>query len=100
MTPAEIIATLGMERHPEGGWYRRTFRSTLDVRRTRDRVRRAALTAIVFLLPGGGIGRWHRVLADETWHHYEGASLDLFDLDELGDHGIEIRARAQAREAD
>jgi len=26
MTPAEIIATLGMERHPEGGWYVQTFR--------------------------------------------------------------------------
>ena len=81
-----LIRTLNLVPHPEGGWFRRTFRSALDVRRTNDRARRAALTAIVYLLPGGEISRWHRIGADETWHHYEGAEIQLLDLDpESGD---------------
>lgn len=76
----ELIDTLRLEPHPEGGWYRRTFRSAREVRRE-DGEPRAALTAILYLLPGGGCSRWHAVEADETWHHYEGAVLDLHLLD-------------------
>ena len=78
---ATLIRTLNLVQHPEGGWFRRTFRSAQDVRRTNDRARRAALTAIIYLLPGGEISRWHRIGADETWHHYEGAGVELLVLD-------------------
>ncbi|MBB5209036.1 cupin domain-containing protein [Chiayiivirga flava] len=81
---AALIRTLDLVPHPEGGWFHRTFRSAHEVRRSTDRARRAALTAILYLLPVDGFSRWHRVAADETWHHYEGAPIDLLSLDPAG----------------
>lgn len=66
-----IIAALDLAPHPEGGFYRETFRDPF----THDG--RAASTAIYFLLPAGVTSRWHRVDAVETWHWYAGAALDL-----------------------
>jgi hypothetical protein len=74
----EIVALLGLAPHPEGGFYRETFR---DPRMLPDG--RAASTAIYFLLRAGEISRWHRVDAAEAWHWYAGAPLAL-DLAETG----------------
>lgn len=73
MSPAagEIIARLGMQAHPEGGWYVETFR---DVALTDDR---PASTAIYYLLEAGQQSAWHRVDAVETWHFHDGAPLAL-----------------------
>jgi hypothetical protein len=71
MTPARIIALLGLEPHPEGGWYRQTFRDTEGPEG------RGASTAIYFLLEAGQESAWHRVDAAEVWHHYAGAPLLL-----------------------
>ena len=57
---AEIVAALDLQPHPEGGWYRETFRSALKVRRA-DGAQRDAFTQILFLLGPGEISRWHRV---------------------------------------
>jgi predicted cupin superfamily sugar epimerase len=62
---AQIIEALGLARHPEGGWYRETFRD-------------AASTAIFYLLEQGEVSAWHRVAnAVEVWHHYAGGPLKL-----------------------
>ncbi len=71
LTPEEIIAHLGLEQHPEGGWYRETFRDQAGIDG------RAHSTAILFLLPEGEESHWHRVDAVETWHWYGGAPLLL-----------------------
>ena len=68
----EIIAELDLSPHPEGGFYRETFR---DGRVGADG--RAHSTAIYFLLPEGVVSRWHRVDAAEAWHWYAGATLTL-----------------------
>jgi predicted cupin superfamily sugar epimerase len=66
-------AALGLAPHPEGGFYRELHRSPLTVRRA-DGGERSALTSIHFLLPPGGISRWHRVRdADEWWQVVEGS---------------------------
>ena len=85
MTPlharaAELVATLDLAPHPEGGWYRELFRSVDRVTRG-DGAERDALTNIYFLLAAGAHSRWHRVAADEVWHHYEGAPLELLCID-------------------
>jgi hypothetical protein len=72
----EIIRRLGLLPHPEGGYYRETFRSPLLLDLPDGR-RRPASTAIHFLLPPGGWSGWHRVAADEVWHHYDGGALTL-----------------------
>jgi uncharacterized protein len=76
----ELIATLGLTKHPEGGYYSEVFRSPALVTPGDGRTSRPALTAIYFLLPAGAVSRWHRVRSDEIWHFYEGAPLDLWLL--------------------
>lgn len=73
MTADEIIARLGLQPHPEGGHFRETFRSA-DATGPGGR---GASTAIFFLLRAGERSHWHRVDADEVWHHYAGAPLEL-----------------------
>lgn len=74
----DLIASLGLEPHPEGGHYREVFRS-------------AGLTTIFFLLAAGDVSRWHRVLnADEAWHFYEGEPLELVTADDAFAH-VETR---------
>lgn len=69
MTAAEIIETLNLQRHPEGGWFAETWRA--------DTPDRATGTAIYFLLPEGEASHWHRVDATEIWHYHAGAPLVL-----------------------
>ncbi len=79
-----LIASLCLEPHPEGGWYRELHRSGEAVRR-RDGGERSGLTVILFLLAEGSVSRWHRVRgADETWHHAGGAPLELWRLPPAG----------------
>jgi predicted cupin superfamily sugar epimerase len=73
-----IIAALDLEPHPEGGWYRETFRDAPGPDG------RARSTAIYFLLKAGERSRWHRVDAVEIWHWHAGAPLDLKISDDLG----------------
>ena len=67
----EVVRLLGLAPHPEGGCYRETFRAAAPDGG------RGASTAIYYLLRGGEISAWHRVDADEIWHHYAGAPLEL-----------------------
>jgi hypothetical protein len=69
---ADLVQRLELAPHPEGGYYRETFR---DARRIEGG--RAASTAIYFLLPAGIVSAWHRVDAAEIWHFYAGAPLAL-----------------------
>lgn len=71
MEAAEIIAALGLARHPEGGWYRETWRAAAAPGT------RAGGTAIHFLLEAGARSHWHRVDADELWLWHAGAPLHL-----------------------
>ena len=71
MTADEIIAALGLERHPEGGWYRQTW-----VAEAAEGGRPVG-TCIYFLLKAGERSHWHRVDAVEIWHFHAGAALIL-----------------------
>lgn len=70
MTPTEIIEHLDLQPHPEGGHYRRVYEN-------KGRAGRPMMTSIYYLLRRGEISRWHRLDADEVWHHYSGAPLQL-----------------------
>ena len=80
----ELITTLGLSPHPEGGYYRELWRGGLGVTPSDGRGQRSALTLIYFLLPTGAVSRWHRVRSDEVWHWCEGAPLELLQLSEDG----------------
>lgn len=72
----DVVRRLGLLPHPEGGFYRETYRSGLTLELPDGR-RRAASTAIQYLLPTGTWSTWHRVASDEVWHHYDGGVLRL-----------------------
>ena len=71
MDPQDIIRILGMQPHPEGGWYKQTFRDPAGGGRGHS-------TAIYYLLQAGERSHWHRVRdAAEVWHYYAGEPLRL-----------------------
>lgn len=72
MTHEDVIRELGLEPHPEGGFYRETFRDLATLPDGRN-----ASTAIYFLLPAGIRSRWHRVDASEIWLWHAGGPLSL-----------------------
>ena len=78
---AQLIESLGLIPHPEGGHYREVYRSISRVRPLDGRGERASVTNILFLLAAGEMSRWHRVRSDEAWHYHEGDTLELFDAD-------------------
>ncbi len=80
----DIIHLLGLQPHPEGGYYRETFRDTSPSDG------RAASTAIYFLLRAGEVSRWHRVDAAEVWHWYAGAPLLLSIAEGGKQHSIHL----------
>jgi predicted cupin superfamily sugar epimerase len=81
LTAREWIAQLRLRRHPEGGWFRETYRSAESVARAALPPRfdgdRAFSTAIYYLLQGEEISALHRIRQDEGWHLYAGSALTL-----------------------
>lgn len=84
LSPAYLINHFQLQPHPEGGWYRQTYRSP-------ERVPAACLperfggdrpfsTAIFFLLESGNFSAFHRIKSDECWHFYAGDALEIFIL--------------------
>jgi predicted cupin superfamily sugar epimerase len=78
----ELVAALGLTLHPEGGYYRETYRASAMVETPRGP--RSAGTAIYYLLPRGQFAAWHEVASDEVWHFYDGAPLTLYLLTAQG----------------
>jgi uncharacterized protein len=74
---ADLVQNLALQPHPEGGWYREIHRSPTRVDTARGP--RSALTTIYYLLEHDQLSRWHVVQADEVWHFYCGAPLELLD---------------------
>jgi uncharacterized protein len=84
---ARWIRELGLQAHPEGGWYRETYRA-------RDGfpgpahggfpAGRSLSTAIYFLLEQGLYSAFHRIRSDELWHHYDGDGTDIHIIEPNG----------------
>ena len=71
LTAQDVIRMLDLKPHPEGGYFRETFRDARNVGG------RSASTAAYFLLARGERSHWHRVDAAEVWHWHAGAPLQL-----------------------
>ncbi|HQQ95422.1 MAG TPA: cupin domain-containing protein [Bacteroidia bacterium] len=79
-----LIKSLKLQVHPEGGYYRETYRSDevmhegdLPERFTSSR---CFSTAIYFLLENRDFSAFHRIRSDETWHFYAGSALELYEI--------------------
>lgn len=72
-----VAEQLDLAPHPEGGWYRETWRSPVSLRPADYDGPRSAATAIYFLLQPGEQSRWHVVRSDELWLWHSGGPLVL-----------------------
>ena len=66
------IATLDLQPHPEGGFFRETYRAA-----GKGPDGRCHSTAIYFLLESGQVSALHRITSDEVWHFYAGTTLHV-----------------------
>lgn len=77
----EIVAAYRLEKHPEGGWFRETYRSALFLETVPGYPGgRSACTAIHFLIGRGDFSAFHRLRGEEVWIHLAGDPLDLVVL--------------------
>jgi len=91
MTPKKAsyyIQHLQLQPHPEGGWYKETYRSGEKILAeglpNRFSAARNFSTAIYFLLDDGNFSAFHRIKSDELWHFYAGGALEVFVLEDSG----------------
>jgi predicted cupin superfamily sugar epimerase len=90
LSASDVIRLLDLKPHPEGGYFRETFRDLLLIwpspgaGRSNDDGGRAASTVAYFLLSRGQRSHWHRVDAVETWFWHAGAPLELEVADRDG----------------
>lgn len=73
---------LGLQPHPEGGFFKETYRAE-GLINTEGQVRNYS-TAIYFLLEDDNFSAFHRIASDEVWHFYDGGTLELFEIDHEG----------------
>jgi len=71
MTAENLIAALGLAPHPEGGWYRETWRADAAPGE------RAAASAVLYVIQPGQKSHWNMVDADEIWLWHSGDPIDL-----------------------
>lgn len=76
MTAKELIDNLQLLSHPEGGWYRETYRSA-ETMTNKNGAQRNVCTAIYFLLEGKDKSHFHRIESDETWFFHSGEPLEI-----------------------
>jgi predicted cupin superfamily sugar epimerase len=76
----QLINELGLQAHPEGGYYKETYRSA----QTLDGQDRQLLTSIYFLLTAENVSRFHRIKSDELWYFHAGSPLIVHTLSERG----------------
>jgi len=76
-----LVRDFKLQPHPEGGFYRETYRAAQNVR-TAPNQHRSASTSIYYLLEGRAYSAWHRIASDEIWHFYAGMPLHVHVLDD------------------
>eukprot|EP01097_Dermamoeba_algensis_P002560 TRINITY_DN2019_c0_g1_i2.p1 TRINITY_DN2019_c0_g1~~TRINITY_DN2019_c0_g1_i2.p1 ORF type:complete len:176 (+),score=34.69 TRINITY_DN2019_c0_g1_i2:81-608(+) len=89
----ELIEKYQLLPHPEGGYYRETYRSSQEVlivtqeedNHHQSVKKRMVSTAIYYLLPQGSVSRLHRIPSDELWHFYSGGPLNIVELTSDGE---------------
>lgn len=82
--PKYWIERLGLEPHPEGGYFKETYRSAESAEFTDFPSERNVSTGIYFLLTAGNFSAFHRIKSDEMWHYYAGDALSIYVIKQNG----------------
>jgi len=84
-----LIQKYNLEPHPEGGWYKQTYKSNEQIAAEalpkRFGANRFFSTAIYFLLEKGNFSAFHRIKSDECWHFYAGDPLLIYIIEQTGE---------------
>lgn len=80
----KIISHLGLEPHPEGGYYKEIYHSPRRITGSEEFPERASATSIYFLLSSGDVSVFHRLTSDELWYYHSGASLNVYMINQDG----------------
>jgi len=92
-----IIKELKLESHPEGGYFKETYRSLGTINEENLEAgyegKRNYSTCIYFLLTSDNFSAFHRIKQDEIWHFYDGSPIRLHILTALGIHSAHIIGR-------
>jgi hypothetical protein len=87
-TASEYIRLLELQPHPEGGYFRETYRDERSFSFVNGEQgftgKKNFSTAIFFLLERGNFSAFHRIRSDEVWHFYAGDPLEVIEIDENG----------------
>jgi len=75
---------MGLQPHPEGGYYKEVYRSDKTVLRPSSTELKQACTSIYYLLEGSDYSGFHRLLSDELWYFHKGSPLHIHVIDEHG----------------
>jgi len=88
MTAEDLVKKYEMLAHPEGGWYKETYRSEEIINEKalpeRFSENRSFSTAIYFLMENGNFSGFHRIKSDECWHFYAGQTLLVYVINKTG----------------
>lgn len=88
MTIDTFVKELDLLPHPEGGFYKETYRSSLIFDQqclpAEFKGERNIATGIYFLIEKGNFSALHKIKSDETWHFYYGDALEVIEIDEHG----------------
>jgi uncharacterized protein len=88
--PQYYISKLGLEPHPEGGYFKRTFESQEQITDQELTVdfegKRMLYTSIYFLLTSNDVSHFHRLQSDELWYYHAGSPLSVHVIDENGEY--------------
>jgi len=82
----ELVTSLGLLPHPEGGYYKKLYRSNEKVELASVGAERDLATSIYYLLSGNDFSRLHRIKQDENWYFHEGDTLHVHDISPSGEY--------------
>ena len=82
---AELVQAFELKPHPEGGFYRETYRSVL-----KNEENQSLMTSIYFLLTSDSPSHFHRIQSDEHWYFHEGNPLTIHPLTDKGLETIQL----------
>ncbi len=80
MNASKIIDKLNLQAHPEGGYYRETYRSEASIT-ANENTSRNLKTAILFLLKDAEVSKLHRIKSDELWFFHTGEPIEIISLE-------------------
>jgi hypothetical protein len=88
----QLISLLNLSPHPEGGYFKETYRSESKIPYTfkdlENPSERNVSTCIYFLLTSDTFSAFHRIRQDEIWHFYSGSTIELHTISPKGAHNV------------